>query len=146
MSSIKKTPHPIYFLKMRTTKVHDLPGLTAIKDERTGERFACVFLSSQDTEEFMVANDLTFDVWRISQARSPALVQGHCYDAVREGIYEAVINPPPSIHGAWRTLPIDELAIWSRKGEEPLLVWAGYEILPTPYKEAKKQARKDKLV
>ena len=146
MNSITKVPHPIYFLKMKRTKTQDRASLTAIKDEHTGERFVCVFLSPQDTEEFMVANDLTFDTWKISRAHSPGLVQGHCYDAVGEGICEAVINPPPSIRGLWRTLSIDQLAIWSRKAEEPLLVWAGYKASPAPHNEAKKQARKDEKV
>ncbi|MDQ3966285.1 MAG: hypothetical protein M3246_07535, partial [Actinomycetota bacterium] len=100
-----KAPHPIYFLTMRRTKGQDRASLTAIKDESTGERFACVFVSFRDAEEFMVANDLTCDTWKISQAHSPDFVQGHCYEALHEDIYEAVINPPPVIRGVWRILP-----------------------------------------
>ncbi len=86
----------------------------------------------------MVANDLTFDTWKISQAHSSAYVQGHCYEDWREGIYEAVINPPPVIRGAWRTLSIKLLPTWSRKAKEPLLAWAGYEVPPIPSEEARK--------
>ncbi len=120
------------------TKEQGRASFTAIKDERTGERFACVFVSFQDAEEFMVANDLTFDTWKISQVHSPAFVQGHCYEARREGIYEAVINPPPVIRGAWRILPTQQLVTWSRTVKEPLLAWAGYEVPPIPSEEARK--------
>ncbi len=133
-----KAPHPIYFLTMRRTKGQDRASLTAIKDESTGKRFACVFVSLQDTEEFMVANDLTFDNWKMSQAHSPAFVQGHCYEALHEDIYEAVINPPPVIRGAWRTLPTQQLVTWSQTANEPLLAWAGYEVPPIPSEEARK--------
>ncbi len=125
MTSIQAS-HPIYFLIMRT-KGQGHASLTAIKDERTGERFACVFVSAQDVEEFMVANDLTFDHWEISQVKGPVFVQSHCDQALSDGICEAVINPPPLIRGGWRTLPIEELATWSRTAKESLLVWAGYK-------------------
>ena len=79
------TPHPVYFLTARN-EGKGRAGLTAIKDERTGEYFACLFVSAQDAEEFMVANDLTFDAWKISEARSPIFIQGYCDDAQRDGI------------------------------------------------------------
>lgn len=120
-------PHPIYFLTTRT-EGRGRTGLTAIKDERTGERFACLFVSAQDAEEFMVANDLTFEAWKISEAREPILVRSYCDDAQREGIYQFVINPPPVIRGVWRTLFVEQLRTWSRKAKEPLLTWAGYEV------------------
>jgi hypothetical protein len=132
-----QAPHPIYFLVRRTDE-RGRANLTAIKDESTGKRFACVFVSFHDAQEFMVANDLTFDNWKIFQAHSPAYVQGRCYEALHEGIYEAVINPPPVIRGVWRTLSITLLPTWSRKAKEPLLAWAGYEVPPVPHKEAKK--------
>ncbi len=122
-----QAPHPIYFVT-RKTKEQGRADLVAIKDERTGERFACVFVSFQDAEEFMVANDLPFDIWKISQAHNPFYVQSCCDQALRGGIYEAMINPPPLIRGAWRILPIELLLIWSRKAEEHLLAWAGYEV------------------
>lgn len=128
------TPHPIYFLTART-KGQGRAGLTAIKDERTGERFACLFVSAQDAEEFMVANDLTFDAWEISEVREPVLVQSYCDDAQRDGIYEFVINPPPVIRGVWRTLLVEQLRTWSRDVQEPLLAWAGYEV---PVREVEK--------
>jgi hypothetical protein len=86
----------------------------------------------------MVANDLTFDNWNISQAPSPAFVQGRCNETLREGIYEAVINPPPVIRGVWRILPVEQLTTWGWKAKEPLLAWAGYENPPVPHEEAKK--------
>ena len=137
-----RTTHPIYFLT-RKTEEQGRVNLTAIKDERTGKRFACVFVSCQDAEEFMVANDLLFGIWRISQAPSPVLVQSHCDQALSEGIYEAVINPPPVIRGAWRTLPIERLPTWSHKANEHLLAWAGYEAPRAPQREAKKQAGRE---
>ncbi len=133
-----KAPHPIYFLTMRRTKGQDRASLTAIKDESAGKRFACVFVSFQDAQEFMVANDLTFDTWKISQAHSPDFVQCHCYEARREGIYEAVINPPPVIRGVWRILPTQQLVAWRQPAKEPLLAWAGYEVPPIPSEEARK--------
>ena len=132
-----QVPHPIYFL-VRRTDARGRANLTAIKDESTGKRFACVFVSFQDAEEFMVANDLTFDTWKISKAHSPVSVQARCYEALREGIYEAVINPPPVIRGQWRTLPVEQVTTWSWKAKEHLLVWAGYEVPPVPDEAAKK--------
>lgn len=132
-----EAPHPIYFLVRRADE-RGRANLTAIKDESTGKRFACVFVSFQDAEEFMVANDLTFDTWKISKAHSPVSVQARCYEALREGSYGAVINPPPVIRGPWRTLSIELLPSWGRKAKEPLLAWAGYEVPPVPYVEAKK--------
>ncbi len=126
MASTYDAPHPICFLVMRTNG-QGRRSLTAIKDERTGERFACVFVSAPDAEEFAVANDLTFDHWKISQVKSPVFVQSHCDQALSEGICEAVINPPPLIRGAWRTVPIEQLITWSRTAKESLLVWAGYK-------------------
>ncbi len=135
--SVSAMPHPVYFLVMKT-KRQGGARFTAIKDENTGERFACVFVSAQDAEEFMVANDLTFDHWKISQIKSPVFVQSHCDQALSDGICEAVINPPPLIRGAWRTLPIQQLATWSRTAKEPLLVWVDYKV------RLKKQRSKQK--
>ncbi len=135
--------HPIYFLTRRTEE-QGRANLTAIKDERTGERLACVFISFQDAEEFMVANDLPFDTWKISQAPSPTFVESYCDQALSEGIYEAVINPPPVICGVWRTLPIELLPTWSRKAKEHLLAWAGYEAPPATQREVKKRAGKER--
>lgn len=122
------TPHPLYFLTAKTEGQEREASLAAIKDERTGERFACLFVSAQDAEEFMVANDLTFDAWTISEARRPYFVLGYCDDAQREGIYKFVINPPPVIHGVWRTLFVKQLRTWGRKAKKPLLAWASYEV------------------
>ena len=122
------TRHPLYFL-VKTEKQNRI-SLTAIKDERTGKRFACVFVSTQDAEEFMVANDLTFGTWRISQAQGPVSIQGYCHVALRDGICECVINPPPVIRGVWRILPIERILTWNRAAREPLLVWAGYKATP----------------
>jgi len=122
------TPHPVYFLVR--TKGQRRGNLTAIKDERTGECFACVFVSAADAEEFMVANDLTFDAWRISEAQGPVFVRSYCDEALRDGVHNFVINPPPVIRGRWRTLPTERLRTWSWAAKDPLLVWAGYKVLP----------------
>ena len=100
--------HPIYFLTTRKKGQNRL-SLTSIKDERTGKCFACVFVSAADAEEFTVANGLTFGCWRVSEVESSVFVRSRCKQALWDGIYEAVINPPPLIRGTWRTLPIEHL-------------------------------------
>lgn len=137
--SVSAMPHPVYFLVVKA-KRQGGARFTAIKDENTGERFACVFVSPQDAEEFMVANDLTFDAWEIYEAKALFSVNGYCSEALRRGIYQCVVNPPPLIRGEQRTLPIERLRIWSRTAEEPLLVWAGYRALPTLAEEVEKRA------
>ena len=129
------TPHPIYFLTTRTEGEGREARLTTIKDERTGEHFACLFVSAQDAEEFIVTNNPTFDACEISEARGPVFIRGYCDDAQRDGIYEFVVNPPPVIRGVWRVLFVEQLRTWSRKAKEPLLAWAGYEV---PAREVEK--------
>jgi hypothetical protein len=122
-----KAPPSLYFL-VRTDGQLDAT-LAAIKDEPTGERFVCVFVSAQDAEEFAVANDLMS--WgEISEAQGPDSVRNYVALALRTGGYKAVVNPPPVIHGIWRILPIKSLHEWSRTAKEPLLAWVGYEVLP----------------
>jgi len=118
-----KTPHSLYFLARSDGQAH--ATLAAIKDEPTGERFVCVFVSVQD-EEFAVANDLMFS-GEISEAQGADSVRNHIALALHDGDYKAVVNPPRVIHGTWRTLPIKSLHKWSQKAKEPLLAWAGYE-------------------
>jgi hypothetical protein len=100
-------PHPLYFL----TRTEGLCRATfaTIEDERTSERFACVFVSARDAEGFAVANGLAFDTWKISEAQSADSIHNRCAVALRDGAYKAVINPPPVIRGAWRTLRIEFL-------------------------------------
>ena len=121
-------PHPVYFLVR--TKGQRRGNLTAIKDERTDECLACVFISAADAEEFMVANDLTFDVWRIFEVQDPVFVRSYCEEAMCDGVRNFVINPPPVIRGRWRTLPTERLRTWSWAAKDPLLVWAGCKVLP----------------
>ena len=121
--------HPIYFLTTRK-KGQNHFSLTTIKDEHTGECFACVFVSAADAEEFAVANDLTLDRWEISEAQGPDSVRNYVALALRDGGHKVVVNPPPVIHGTWRTLPTKSLREWVQRGKEPLLAWAGYEVLP----------------
>jgi hypothetical protein len=123
-----KAPPSLYFL-VRTDGQLDAT-LAAIKDEPTGERFVCVFVSAQDAEEFTVANHLMFSGWEISEAQGPDSVHNYVALALRAGSYKAVANPPPVIHGIWRILPIKSLHEWSRTAKEPLLAWVGYEVLP----------------
>jgi hypothetical protein len=120
-----KTPHSLYFLARSDGQAH--ATLAAIKDEPTSERFVCVFVSALDAEEFTVANDLMFSGWVISEAQGADSVRNHIALALHDGGYKAVVNPPPVIHGTWRTLPIKSLHKWSQKAKEPLLAWAGYE-------------------
>lgn len=129
-----KAPHSLYFLVRSDGRAH--ATLAAIKDVFTREPFICVFVSAHDAEEFAVTNDLLFGRWEVSEAQGPDSVRKHVALALRDGGYKAVVNPPPVIHGTWRTLPIKFLHEWSQRAKEPLLAWPHYEVLP---KEAGKR-------